>query len=89
MDLVWDAAWQRCSETTFASTSQDGTVQLWDVRKETPGHGLAVKTSVLSIDWNPSEKSEMSLGLDDGRVLTYDIRMWNTPLAARVRDSVC
>lgn len=85
-DLVWGVAMNPLAAHVLASASQDCTVQLWDARQPTDAvHALSVRCPALALDWHPQRETIVSVGLDDGSVLTFDTRSPGTALLDAVR----
>ncbi|CEG40220.1 Polyadenylation factor I complex, subunit PFS2 [Plasmopara halstedii] len=81
-DLIWGVAMNPTHKHVLCSASQDSTVQVWDAR-QSQGAALSILTlsPALSVDWHPRQPVIFSVGLDDGRVCTYDVRSPHMPLA--------
>ena len=82
---VWNVAWSRVSADSFASVSQDSFIQIWDARAEIPVVPIQTDHAACSIDWHPKKENVISVGLEDGEVVTYDIRSPSLPLHVMVR----
>lgn len=86
---MWGVAWSRVSADSFASASQDSSVQVWDARIETPVIPMPTDHGACSVDWHPKMEQILSVGLEDGEVVTYDIRSPSLPLYVMVRGCEC
>ena len=85
--IVWDVSWNSVAVDVFASASNDQTVQIWDVREEESTISLPTTDSALSLDWHPNLEYLVSVGLENGSILTYDIRASpSAPLSTMVRN---
>ncbi|GLE02214.1 hypothetical protein PINS_up011052 [Pythium insidiosum] len=81
-DLIWDVAMSPLTPSIVATASQDCTVQLWDTRLEDAATAptLATPHAALSLDWHPTQSHVLSVGLEDGSILTFDTRSPSQPL---------
>lgn len=81
-DLVWSVAMNHKSAHLLASASQDCTAQIWDERQPMDAvQAISTVFPALVVDWHPHNEALLSVGLEDGSVLTFDTRASLTPLS--------
>lgn len=75
-DVVLSVAGHPSSRDCFISTSQDGSVRLWDLRKPTPGNKFrACKSEVhTAVGWSNIQEYSVALGNQNGKVEIFDMR---------------
>lgn len=88
-DVIWDVEWQRFQDNVFVSGSQDRTLCLWDVRRNTGiVSEMRMPSGVCSVNWHPKKAHLVSAGLENGHVLCYDTRNVKEPLNGQVSGFV-
>jgi WD40 repeat protein len=86
--LIWDLVQSPQEAHVLASASQDATVQLWDDRDVVQRAHSTLSTNAmaaLALDWHAVQSHLISVGLENGDVLSFDTRATKTPLTSVVR----
>lgn len=81
--VVYSAVWSPRMGDTFASTSADGTLRVWDIRKG-PAPQIVVaahETEILTCDWSKYDPYMIVTGSVDCSLRAWDIRNPQTHLS--------
>jgi len=76
LGVVYSSIWSPHLDDTFASTSADGTLSIWDVRADNSRQTVipAHETEVLTCDWSKYDDYVVFTGSVDCSVRAWDIR---------------
>jgi WD repeat and SOF domain-containing protein 1 len=73
-ETVLCVRWNLVETDLLASSAADRSVALYDVRQPVPLHKVVLVARANSLAWNPIEAYNFTVALDDGGVLTFDMR---------------
>ncbi|EAY16565.1 ribosome assembly protein RRB1, putative [Trichomonas vaginalis G3] len=70
--------WNGIQKTLIATGSDDGQINVWDIRNASDENGPAFsidyhQDAITSIEWNPNDETELAASSEDGRVTVWDI----------------
>lgn len=80
-EMVHESSWSPDHHSTFASSSSDGSVLIWDSRHP-PENKLTHGCDVLCLAWNVSHSDQIITGAIDGGLRFWDLRHPTQPMKA-------
>jgi len=81
--IVYQAAWSPHSAFTYASASQDGIMQLWDMQADNQKPQIylaASENELLCIDWAKYATNMVVTGSSDCKTRGWDLRNYSQPV---------
>lgn len=76
---AFSCSWNLTSKATFASSSWDGTVKIWNPERQQSLLTLPTHSCTYSVQWNPHTEGVLSAVCSDSHVRVWDLR---TPASA-------
>eukprot|EP01080_Neovahlkampfia_damariscottae_P000169 gene169-4415_t len=89
-DKVASVCWHPEETNILLAGSFDGTISLFDPSKPTKFNSYKVPKDIESLKWNPHQKEQFGVSLEDGTVMLFDYRNTKKSLGSfKPHNSTC